>query len=247
MSDGVVETFLVIGAIFVLAAASAAALDWGGIKVPPIAQTKPRLVVGALGVVVLVVAAIGAFTHAGSPSGSSSPAPVALGSSQQSAVGSATTSVTPQVTSAAPSPTNGDASAPAAPASGPGSVARQGTLTVRAYVAVDLDSSAPDWGAVQGDWKGIRDLVWDGDPTSVGIAGGSANVALLGAAAPSDFTACSTAPTGGDPAAGDGLHVGERFCIQTGRHLVLLTVTAVNPSVNGSPATLAMNAIVWNE
>lgn len=242
MSDGVVETFLVIGAIFVLAAASAAALDWGGIKVPPIAETKPRLVVGALGVVALVVGGIGAFTHTGSPSGSSPSAPAALGSSRRSTDPAA--SATAQASSAASSPTSGDASVPA---SGPGSVERQGTLTVRANVAVDLDSSAPDWGAVKGAWMGIRDFEWDGDPKSVGIAGGSANVALLGTAAPSDFVACSTAPTGGDPAAGDGLHVGERFCIQTGKHMVLLTVNAVNPSVNGSPATLAMDAIVWNE
>lgn len=120
---------------------------------------------------------------------------------------------------------------------------RHGTLVVRSYVAVDLDSTAADWGAYKGSWEGVRNLEWDGDPKSIGIDNYPDSTAVLPAAAPSDFTACSVAK-GGDPAGGAaGLHAGERFCVRTRvGHLVLLLVKKVVPGDYGS---LTLDATVW--
>jgi len=236
VSDSVVEAFLAIGAIFVLAAAGASPRIWGS-HVGAIKDVRWRLPVFVVGLVLLAVSGVGAFSRTG-PTPTPTPSP--------SMASTTTDSASPAVSGSSDATASTDAAA--APTSGPGSVARQGRLTVRAYVAVDLDSAAADWGAVKGSWDNVRDLEWDGPgKDTFSVTGGWANVAVLGSTAPSDYVACSTAQMGTDPEAGNGFHVGERICVQTGRHLVLLAVAAVNASVNGSPATLVMNATVWND
>lgn len=234
MSDSVVKAFLVIGAVCVLVAAGAAVRFRGG-NVDAIKETKWRLPVFAVGLALLGVSGIGALSHSGQPN-------------VHDRVGQSGTPIASLSATSAPTSASASPSDAAAPTSGPGSVARQGPLTVRDSVAVDLDSSAPDWGAVKGTWNNIRDIEWDGPgKDTFSVNGGWDNVAVLGSAAPSDYVSCGTAPTGANPEAGGGFHVGERICVQTGRHLVLLTVKAVNASVNGSPATLVLDAIVWND
>jgi hypothetical protein len=120
---------------------------------------------------------------------------------------------------------------------------RHGTLVVRSYVAVNLDSTAADWGAFKGSWDNLRNLEWDGDPTSMSIDNFPDSTAVLPSTAPSDFTACSIAK-GGDPTTGSGLHAGQRFCVRTRKgHLVLLKVKKVVPGDYGS---LTLDATVWH-
>lgn len=252
LSDDVIKLWLIVGAIFVLAAAGGeAVLRWGPVHVPPIRANIWRVLVVAVGVLSFAVAGIGSFSTPDKGLG-----PVV---SLQSATGTSAAPIPTSASSPPTAPTSTVATPDAAPTtstttttdpvptSGFGSVARQGTLNVRAFVAVDLDSTAADWGARQGTWADGRDFEWDGGPTDLMINGAPGTTAVLGSAAPSDFTACTTARMGVWPAADKGLYVGQRFCVQTGAHMVLLDVKAMKQSVNGSPAMLTMNAIVWNE
>lgn len=263
MSDDVVGAFLVIGAIFVLAAAAgeatAVALRFRGITVPPIVGTRPRIFLAVLGVAILIIAGIGALTQVHTDRnpavGPIVPSKVPSVPTPSNFVPSTTPSVTDTSSTPSASPsmsvpsdsTPSDTVTASTAVSGPGSVVRHGVLTVRAHFAIDLDSSATDWGAFRGTWADGRNFEWDGDPQWLRVAGAPDSISVPDPSGPADYDACVAAAPKGDPGGARGLRPGVRFCVQTGRHMVLLIVTAVHKASNVAPATLVLDATVWNE
>lgn len=250
VSDGVVEALLVIGLIFVLAAASAAALEWRGLKVPPIAETRPRLGVAVLGVAALVVGVIGAFMQV---SPNPHPQPVGLNtsdSSQPTDFGTTTPVITVSPTlsdspsfspiaSSSPQPLNSAttaraATAPAVTASPAHPVWNDGKLTLSLGMNADLESKSSDFDrAPSMNWP-PGDVAYNKSPDgapgyTLFLADSPATTAVLATGGTWSYRTCADAQYGGDGnapwqgniAAGHGLC----FHPQDGRYILLRVIS----------------------
>ncbi|MCP2322783.1 hypothetical protein HDA40_001290 [Hamadaea flava] len=120
---------------------------------------------------------------------------------------------------------------------------RRDVYAWKATDAIDLDSSAANWGAKRGDWQDIRDVGWSYD----GEIGTGATSGEVSAGVPITRSACEEAWTNREkalPKMRKGAHF--QFCLFLAQGKVaMISVQDVRPPAGTSPAVATVEIAVW--
>lgn len=161
-----------------------------------------------------------------------------------------TTTPATTTTTSAPPPTT---EAPAVEPTVDPQLIRRGTYTWTSGIAIDLHSTAADWGAKDGEWRdgssysySDRDMEWFYSPDGSSIAiDGAGNRAIVPAGTPWSLAGCQSVWSPNPPSIG-GFTEGKRFCAWLGGGIwVMMQINSISPPNGQTPARANVEIAVW--